>query len=370
MTKHVLTVGLTYTGETLQDQKIENLGLCSPRVSVKQAAFPLYEYDTIIINPASYSHFFFGAATEFSNAENELMLLKRANNSWDIDTIFDRNERTTELVKAMEEGSTVVWCLTEPKNESFYGSRETTLGYVAPSVAKLVETMGLEVKKGRKIMFEGCPLSFQAYFRLLESSGWFLGLGDPAKLGFESIAQSNDGTHLGGRVSLPNATGWLITPPATPECENALIIAALSVKGAPQPVVNYQSIFLSHTGVDKPFVRKLRERLIDRGVPKVWIDEAEIQLGDSLTGKIEEGLKLCNYVGVVLSKSSINSLWVKQELELAITKQIQQNRVVVLPLLLEDCELPAFLSGKLYGDFTDPAKFDESLDKLLHRLRI
>ncbi len=45
---------------------------CRPEVDRDRAAYPLYEYDTIIINPQSYTHFLFGKAGEFSNELYEL----------------------------------------------------------------------------------------------------------------------------------------------------------------------------------------------------------------------------------------------------------------------------------------------------------
>ncbi|WP_293450041.1 hypothetical protein [Phenylobacterium sp.] len=44
--------------------------------------------------------------------------------------------------------------------------------------------------------------------------------------------------------------------------------------------------------------------------------------------------------------------------------------MVVLPLLYEPCELPAFLQGKLYADFSKPEDYEAVLAKLLRRLRI
>jgi len=38
--------------------------------------------------------------------------------------------------------------------------------------------------------------------------------------------------------------------------------------------------------------------------------------------------------------------------------------------LYEKCELPEFLMGKLYADFTDPDTYEVVLSKLLRRLRI
>lgn len=132
----------------------------------------------------------------------------------------------------------------------------------------------------------------------------------------------------------------------------------------------YHGIFMSHTHADKPFVRRLRDDLLMRGVPRVWIDEAEINIGDSLSAKIEEGMKETRYIGVVLSTRSIRAPWVKKELDIAMNREIASGDVVVLPLLYEKCELPTFLEGKLYADFTEPNAYDEALAKLLRRLRI
>lgn len=51
-----------------------------------------------------------------------------------------------------------------------------------------------------------------------------------------------------------------------------------------------------------------------------------------------------------------------------INREIKTGSVVVLPLLYEKCELPPFLEGKLYADFTSELAFAESLEKLLRRL--
>lgn len=74
----------------------------------------------------------------------------------------------------------------------------------------------------------------------------------------------------------------------------------------------YHGIFLSHTGIDKPFVRQLRKDLLAHGVEHIWLDEAEIDTGDSLIAKIEEGMKLSRYIAVVLSKKSIGAPWVSE----------------------------------------------------------
>jgi len=93
------------------------------------------------------------------------------------------------------------------------------------------------------------------------------------------------------------------------------------------------SIFLSHNSSDKPFARKLANDLRRNGF-YVWIDEAEIKLGDSLTQKIREGIDKVEYVGVVLSKSSIESEWVRREIDIAMNQEIEGKKIKVCLLCL------------------------------------
>ena len=99
------------------------------------------------------------------------------------------------------------------------------------------------------------------------------------------------------------------------------------------------SIFLSHNHCDKPFARRLA-RDLERLDIRVWLDEAEIKIGDSLIEKIRDGIDRMEYLGVILTKNSINSEWVKKELDIAMNQEIGGKRVKVLPLLLENCQPP------------------------------
>lgn len=368
--RRVLTVGLTYTGEAIEGVEIDNLGLCRTEVDHTRAAYPLYGYDTIIINPHSYSHFLFGSAGEFSNELYELGKLKRQNDRYDLDSAFDAEDRQKEMEAAIAEGATVVWCLSEPKRVNFFGYRETHLGYAAPKVASFVKRSELLVKKGRRMGHVDPDSPFAHYFDVLsQTGGWTLCLSDPGE-GFASIAATPEGYSLGGQLLIGSTTGWLLTPPVSQEAQNQLFRDGLALEKADPAHEKYHGIFLSHTGVDKPFVRQLRKDLLAHGVPRVWLDEAEIEIGDSLIAKIDEGIELSRYIAVVLSKKSIDAPWVKKELDLAMNREISTGEVVVLPLLYEECELPGFLKGKLYADFSRPEEYEAVLGKLLRRLRI
>ena len=368
--KRVLTVGLKYSGDPIDGVEFDTLGLCRPSIDQERAAFALYEYDVIVINPKSYSHFLFGEEGEFSNSPNELSDLKRKKDEYDLDTLYDSTDREKELDAAMAAGATVVWCLAEPKRMNFFGYRETSYGYAAPPVARLVKRGDLQLKKGRRMGTIDPESPFARYFASLAATGWSLCLADGEHEGYISIAATPEGYSLGGRIAVGTTVGWVITPPSSEAATNRLILDAVELQKADPHHEKYHGIFLSHTGADKPFVRQLRKDLLEHGVPQVWVDEAEIDVGDSLTAKIEEGMKETRYIGVVLSAKSIGAPWVKKELDIAINREIASGEVVVLPLLYEKCTLPAFLQGKLYADFTNSEEYANGLAKLLRRLRI
>ena len=128
---------------------------------------------------------------------------------------------------------------------------------------------------------------------------------------------------------------------------------------------NAPQVFLSYTSKDKPFAHKLALDLRKAGV-HVWVDLFEIKIGDSLIEKIREGINKADYIGVILSPQSVNSQWVKQELNMALTQEIASQKIRVLPILIEKCDLPPFLRDKHYADFT--VSYDIGLDALLNVL--
>src|SRR5688572_1660795 len=91
-------------------------------------------------------------------------------------------------------------------------------------------------------------------------------------------------------------------------------------------------VFISHAREDKVAVaRPLAEALLRSGL-RVWLDEQEISLGDSLTGKINEGLAQSRYGVVILSPDFLAKEWPKRELGALLAIELKHGKRV-LPVL-------------------------------------
>ncbi|MEI2654683.1 MAG: toll/interleukin-1 receptor domain-containing protein [Microthrixaceae bacterium] len=126
-------------------------------------------------------------------------------------------------------------------------------------------------------------------------------------------------------------------------------------------------VFLSHNHKDKPFVRRLATDLVQANL-HVWIDEVEMAVGDSLIERIQDGIDSSDFLAVVLSHNSVASAWVREELHMALTDQINGKRIRVLPLKVDDCALPGFLRHRVYCDFTNSEQYREAFQQLVRDL--
>ena len=110
-------------------------------------------------------------------------------------------------------------------------------------------------------------------------------------------------------------------------------------------------IFLSHSSKDKEFVRWLATSLEDLG-HTVWFDEWDLKVGDCIVSGVQKGIDGADYVALVLSKNALASSWVENEWKAKYWVEIQERKVKILPIKLEDCEIPILLRTKKYADFS------------------
>lgn len=131
--------------------------------------------------------------------------------------------------------------------------------------------------------------------------------------------------------------------------------------------ITERKVFLAHSSVDKRFTRYLAYRLSSMGV-RVWIDEAEIKIGDSLLAKIGSGISKSDFLAAILSPSSVESSWVQTELEIASTLQISGAPITVLPILVGNCDPPSYIMHKRYADFRKPRRFGKPFEELVQTI--
>lgn len=116
--------------------------------------------------------------------------------------------------------------------------------------------------------------------------------------------------------------------------------------------------FISYSHENKAFVDKLAAHLVKHRA-RVWVDYWELNVGDSIVERVQDAIKESSALIVVLSQAAVESQWCKKELSAGLIRELEEKRVVVLPVLMEDCEIPLFLKDKLYADFR--SNFDEGL---------
>jgi hypothetical protein len=90
-------------------------------------------------------------------------------------------------------------------------------------------------------------------------------------------------------------------------------------------------VFISHASEDKiAIARPLYEALCTHGV-RVWFDDAELHIGDSLRRKIDQGLARSAFGVVILSEAFFAKGWPQYELDGIVTRSVagEQN---ILPI--------------------------------------
>jgi TIR domain len=124
-------------------------------------------------------------------------------------------------------------------------------------------------------------------------------------------------------------------------------------------------VFISHASEDKArFVLAFAKRLLGDGVD-AWVDKWEMLPGDSLVKRIfEEGLKDADTVIAVVSHKSVEKPWVREEFNTSVVARINKG-IRLIPVVIDDCELPNSLSSILYERIQDLNAYDENYARIL-----
>lgn len=113
--------------------------------------------------------------------------------------------------------------------------------------------------------------------------------------------------------------------------------------------------FISYSRRNKEFAAKLAKELRSAGYP-IWFDLFDILTGVRWDDEVEKALRESSIFVIVLTPASIASENVKDEIGYAI-----DNGKRILPILLEQCEVPFRLRRFQYVDFTTKS-FEEGFE--------
>lgn len=92
-------------------------------------------------------------------------------------------------------------------------------------------------------------------------------------------------------------------------------------------------VFLSHSKKDKEFIIKVSEYLRIARID-CWYDDWEIPPGESIRKKIfEDGLPSCDLFLIYLTENSVDSYWVRKELDSMITIESESKDRLLLPFV-------------------------------------
>jgi len=116
-------------------------------------------------------------------------------------------------------------------------------------------------------------------------------------------------------------------------------------------------IFLSHASADRELADRLAGILRRHNLP-VWYSPTEMVGAQQWHDEIGDALGRCDWFVVLLTRASVESMWVKRELLFALQQDRYANHI--LPLLAEPCDygrlswvLPSLQRIDLQADFEE-----------------
>ncbi len=128
--------------------------------------------------------------------------------------------------------------------------------------------------------------------------------------------------------------------------------------GVTQPSAK-TACFISYSHEDRDAVERIARQLHNRNDIFVWYDDWELRGGDRLRDRLQAAIASSSAFVLMLSQNSVHSKWVKDEIDEAFAHDIR-----VIPVRLDDCNLPFSVTGRLYVDFAVD-DFHSSFERLV-----
>lgn len=121
--------------------------------------------------------------------------------------------------------------------------------------------------------------------------------------------------------------------------------------------------FLSHTSSDKDLVRLVHQKLESKNA---WYDAADIENGESIPEKINEGLRYATHYVLFWSQRASKSNWVRAELNAAFVRMME-NKCKFMVFVLDSTPLPELLQPFKY-DNIDKNDLENASDIIVEKI--
>ncbi len=142
-----------------------------------------------------------------------------------------------------------------------------------------------------------------------------------------------------------------------------------AIVSAPQTAENNLRVFMCHSSGDKPAVRNLYEQLKKNHIDP-WLDEENLLPGHDWDYEITNAVRSTHVVVVCLSAHSVSKTgYLQKEIRkvLDIADEQPENAIFLIPLKLEECEVPSRLKRWHWVNLFEAKGFDRLMRALLER---
>jgi hypothetical protein len=126
------------------------------------------------------------------------------------------------------------------------------------------------------------------------------------------------------------------------------------------------NVFVSHRRIDAALAEKLASDIKAAG-HRVWLDDWDISIGDSIIQRMHEGLTGSAYLVLCYSDSGVDAPWINREWHSALARQLDGETVKLLPVRLSGGKPPAILADIQYADLV--ADWPDGVTRLLRAIR-
>lgn len=139
----------------------------------------------------------------------------------------------------------------------------------------------------------------------------------------------------------------------------------------------YHSVFLSYSEKDINFASRFYADLI-RSEIKCWFAPENIYYGSDIFDSIDQAIENFDKMIVILSKNSVESIWVEDEVKKMFSIEREKKEKLILPILIENIDNTNFKPwvkkllenrhyAKIFDWNTNDAHYEYTLSKILRK---